>query len=130
MCDQGYNLTLHSKGCEIRKAGLRRLVEKASRTPSNVYILNEVKEEKCCMGQVDEIWLWHRRMGLINFDNLIKLNKKQAVRDMLKISKLIDTICKPCQQGKQTRVSFKTKEYSTSNPLELVHTYLCEPTRT
>jgi transposase InsO family protein len=28
------------------------------------------------------------------------------------------------------RVSFKTKEYSTSNPLELVHTDLCGPTRT
>jgi hypothetical protein len=27
------------------------------------------------------------------------------------------------------RVSFKKKEYSTSNPLELVHTDLCEPTR-
>ena len=28
------------------------------------------------------------------------------------------------------RVSFKTKEYSTSKPLELVHTNLCGPTGT
>jgi transposase InsO family protein len=27
-------------------------------------------------------------------------------------------------------VSFKTKEYATSKPLEIVHTYLCVPTRT
>jgi hypothetical protein len=46
MCDQDYNLTFHSKGCEIRKAGLGRLVENANRIPSNVYILDEVKGEK------------------------------------------------------------------------------------
>jgi hypothetical protein len=53
-------------------------------------------------------------MGHIKFENLVKLNKTQAVRDMPRISKPTYTICKPCQ-----RVSFKTKEYSTSNPLNL-----------
>jgi hypothetical protein len=130
MCDQGYNLTFHSKGCDIRKVGSGILVANANKTPSNVYILNEVKGDKCCMGQVDESCLLHRRMGHINFDNLVKLNKTQVVKDMLRISKPTDTICKPCQLGKQKRVSFKTKEYSTSNPLELVHTDLYESTRT
>jgi transposase InsO family protein len=69
-------------------------------------------------------------MGHINFENLVKLNKTRAVRDMPRISKSTDIICKPYQQEKQTRVSFKTKEYSTSKPLELVHTDLCGPTRT
>jgi hypothetical protein len=49
MCDQGYNLTFHSKACEIRKVGLERLMENSSRTPRNVYTLNEVKGGKCCM---------------------------------------------------------------------------------
>jgi hypothetical protein len=50
MCDQGYNLTFHFKGCEIiRKATSRRLVASANRTSSNVYILVEVKGGKCCM---------------------------------------------------------------------------------
>jgi hypothetical protein len=52
MCDQGYNLTFHSKGCEIRKAGSGRLVANANKTPSNVYVLDEVKGEKCCMGVI------------------------------------------------------------------------------
>ena len=43
MRDQGYNLRFSSKECEIRKADLGRLVEKESRTTSNVYILDEVK---------------------------------------------------------------------------------------
>jgi hypothetical protein len=52
MCDQGYNLTFHSKGCEIRKTTSGRLVANENRTSSDVYILDEVKGEKCCMGVI------------------------------------------------------------------------------
>jgi hypothetical protein len=52
MCDQGYNLTFHSKGCEIRKATSGRLVENANKTSRDVYILDKVKGEKCCMGVI------------------------------------------------------------------------------
>jgi len=46
------------------------------------------------------------------------------------ISKNTESICNPCQHGMQMRVSLKKKEYSTSNPLELVHTYLYGITKT
>jgi hypothetical protein len=52
MCHQDYNLTFHSKGCEIKKVGSRRLVANANITLSNVYILDEFKGEKCCMGAI------------------------------------------------------------------------------
>ena len=48
---------------------------------------------------------------------------------MLEIKKHKNNVCEHCQHGKQTRVEFKTKEHSTSRPLELVHTDLCGPTR-
>jgi hypothetical protein len=130
MCDQGYNLTFDSKGSWIKKACSRRLVANANRTPSNVYILNEAKGEKCCMGQVDKSLLWHRRMDHINFDNLVKPNKTQALKDMPRISKPTNAICKSCQHRMQMRISFKTKEYSTSKPSELVQTNLCGSTTT
>jgi hypothetical protein len=69
-------------------------------------------------------------MGHIGFDNLIKFNKKEVVRDMPKIIKPSNYVCSHFHHGKQTRVRFNTKEYSTSKPLELVHTNLCGPTRT
>jgi hypothetical protein len=101
-----------------------------TRTPNNIYILNEIEEERCCLGKEDESWIWHRRMGHIHFDNLVKINKKQVVREMPEITKPTNTMCKHCQHGKQTKVEFKTKEYSTTKPLEIVHTDLCGPTRT
>ena len=79
---------------------------------------------------MDNSWLWHRRLGHINFDNLVKISKLGAVRNLPKITKPTNSICKHCQLGKQTRASFRTKEHSTSKPLELVHTDLCGPTRT
>jgi hypothetical protein len=116
-CDQGHILTFDSQKCEIRKKDIGKLVAVAPRTSINVYILDI------------EIWLWHRNLGHLSFGNLIKSNKKEAVRDLPKVIKPLDLICKHCQIGKQTRVRFKTKENCITNPLDLIHTYLCGPTR-
>jgi transposase InsO family protein len=106
------------------------LVATAARTSSNIYVLSEIGNEKCCLGKEDESWLWHRRMGHMHFDNLVKVNKREAVREMPHITKPTNTLCKHCQQGKQTKTRFKSKEYSTTKPLEIVHTNLVGPTTT
>jgi transposase InsO family protein len=130
MCDQGHKVTFDSQKCEIRKEGSGKLVATAARTSSNIYVLSEIGNEKCCLGKEDESWLWHRRMGHIHFDNLVKVSKREAVREMPQITKPTNTLCKHCQQGKQTKTRFKSKEYSTTRPLEIVHTDLVGPTRT
>ena len=56
-------------------------------------------------------------MGQLNFGNLVKIIKEQAVRDMPKITKPSNIVCEPCQHGKQAKVTFKTKEHSTTKPL-------------
>jgi hypothetical protein len=88
------------------------------------------EEEKCFLSKQDESWLWHRRLGHLIFDNLIKSNKKEAVRDMPKVIKPSDSVYKHCQIGKQIRASLKKKEHSTTKPLEIIHIDLCGPTRT
>ena len=82
MCDQGHVITFTSKDCKIIREDLGKLVAIASRTPNNIYILDEIKKEKCCLGREDESWLWHKRMGHIHFGNIIKVSKHQAVREM------------------------------------------------
>jgi transposase InsO family protein len=106
------------------------LVATAARTSSNIYVLSEIGNEKCCLGKEDESWLWHRRMGHMHFDNLVKVSKREAVREMPHITKPTNTLCKHCQQGKQTKTRFKSKEYSTTKPLEIVHIDLVGPTTT
>ena len=69
-------------------------------------------------------------MGHINFDNLVRISKKEAVQEMPKISKPSKKLCEACQHGKQTKFEFKKKEHFASLPLELIHTDLCGPVRT
>jgi hypothetical protein len=57
MCDQGHKLVFDLEKCKIRKEGSRKLVAIAIRTPSNIYFLNEIGKERCCLGKDDEIWL-------------------------------------------------------------------------
>ena len=69
-------------------------------------------------------------MGHLNFDNLVNLSKKEVVRDLHKIVKPLNSVCRHCQHGKETKASFKTKEHMSSHPLEIFHTDLCGLTRT
>ena len=80
----------------------------------NVYLLKEGKEE-CHISKCVESWLWHRRLGNLNFNHIIKLVNNGAVRDIPKISKPYDSICKPCQMGKLTRTQFKSKNFTSTN---------------
>jgi hypothetical protein len=92
MCDQGHKLTFDSEKCEIRKERSGKLVDIAARTSNNIYVLIEIGNEKCCLGKEDESWLWHRRMGHMHFDNLVKVNKREAVGEMLQITKPTNTL--------------------------------------
>jgi transposase InsO family protein len=69
-------------------------------------------------------------MGHIHFDNLVKISKREVVREIPQITKPTNILCKHCQQGKQTKTKFKSKKYSTKRPLEIVHIDLVGPTTT
>jgi hypothetical protein len=86
-CDQGHVLTFDSHKCEIIKKDTRNLIVVAPRTSTNLYILDIDEGEKCCLRQVDESWLCHIRLVHVIFENLIKGNEKEYVRDLPNVIK-------------------------------------------
>ena len=68
-------------------------------------------------------------MEHIHFDNLDKIYKNQAVWNMPKVTKSANFVREQCQHGKQTRVHFKTKEHSSTKPLEIIPIEMCGPTK-
>jgi len=52
------------------------------RTPNNIYILNDIGKDRCFLGMENESRIWHIRMGHMNFDYLVKINRKEVVREM------------------------------------------------
>lgn len=133
MCDKGYKFTFDSTGCQIKNESIGQNVAKGKRVDGNVYNLKECFKLQCMLGQVDESWFWHswhRRLGHINFYNLVAVRKKGCVRNIPPIIKPVSTFCYECVKGKKTKVRFRTKQHNTSRPLEIVHTDLCGPART
>ena len=99
ICDANHNITFFSHHCEIRRNGSRRIIGKGTRSPGNVYVLNEIEGNKCYIRQNDNSWLWHKRLAHLNFDYLVKISRTEAVRGMPKLSKPVDRLCGSCFTG-------------------------------
>nr|GEX04602.1 putative ribonuclease H-like domain-containing protein [Tanacetum cinerariifolium] len=77
----------------------------------------------------DELMLWHRRLGHINFKNIDKLVKDNLVRGLPSKCFENDQTCVAYLKGKQHKVSFKSKlQNSISQPLFMLHMDLFGPT--
>jgi len=62
--------------------------------------------------------------------HISELSKKDLVKGLPKICWKTHILCEACQQGKQSKTSFKFKDVvSTSGPLQLLHLNLFGPTR-
>lgn len=124
--DKGYDLQFKNGKCKIlNTSGIE--ISSRTKTEGHIFHLN-AGEKSCLISHIDEIWLWHRRMCHVNFDSMIKINSIQVVRDLHKIVKPINLVCKECQLGTQTRISFQRKQYTSDGLLDLVHADLCGPT--
>ncbi|GJW27623.1 zinc finger, CCHC-type containing protein [Tanacetum coccineum] len=75
----------------------------------------------------DDSWLWHARLGHLNFESLKSMAQKDLVHGIPTI-KHTTQICDVCLIGKHSRTPFpkKSKARSTS-PLDLVYGDLCGP---
>ena len=100
VCDRE-EVVFTSKNCKIKSIPSGQLVAKGIRTKNNVYVLKEEQEE-CHLSKYDEIWIWHRRLGNLNFDHIIKFVNNGAVKDLPNISNPYESVCKHCQMGKLT----------------------------
>jgi hypothetical protein len=85
-------LEKESRGMFPRGAIVTREERAIVGNPRNIYILNEIGKEKFCFGKEDEVWIWHRRMGHINFDNIVNVSKKEEVKEIPQIMKPTNTL--------------------------------------
>jgi hypothetical protein len=105
------------------------MIVKGVRTENNVYFMKEDKK-KCHLRKLDESWLWHKRLGHLNFDHIVKLNNEGVVKDLPRISNPNNSVCEYCQMGKLTHAQFKSKSFTSSKkPLQIVHMDRCGPSR-
>ena len=68
---------MHGKARLLNNQG--KLIGSGTQTKGNLFYL-ELGGFSCFIAQVEESWLWHRRLFHVNFDNLIKISKFKKVR--------------------------------------------------
>ena len=59
----------------------------------NLFYL-DLSEETCMFAQQDDVWLWHKKLCHVNFDNLVNISKMKKVRGFPKLKKLDNAMCK------------------------------------
>ena len=92
------------------------------RTTNNCYGLTPSISNKCFSAKIDQVDLWHQRLGHANHKQLEKISKCDAIVGLPKFEKIDNCICGPCQIGKQIKSKHPSvASVQTSRPLDLLH---------
>nr|KAJ0190081.1 hypothetical protein LSAT_V11C800430260 [Lactuca sativa] len=132
LCDADYEVHFTKKEGRVVNTD-KNIVLSASRK-DDIYVLDMFSSDKALMhcfftkSQTNLSWIWHKRFSHLNFKNLSKISNQDLVRGLPKFSVVKDKMCSACEQGKQTKSSFKPKSCSSiSVPLHLLHMDLFGP---
>jgi hypothetical protein len=132
-CDNDLVVQFSKKECNIFDSSGRWLMG-GERTADNCYGLPGLTTDPqifCNKATIDDSELWHRRLGHLNFSDMLKIAGREIFKDLPKMEKTGKGIYGSCQLGKQTRAAHKkTSGIHTSKNLELLHMDLMGPTRT
>ncbi|KAD5802931.1 hypothetical protein E3N88_14291 [Mikania micrantha] len=105
------------------------LLMKVTRLKNRLYNINlRIGVPICLLSKIDEeAWLWHARLGHINFDTIKLMTHKNLVQGVPRINHA-SQICDACLLGKHIRAPFPNQaRFKSDKPLELVYGDLCGP---
>ncbi|WVZ80528.1 hypothetical protein U9M48_027997 [Paspalum notatum var. saurae] len=94
--------------------------------------LTSVSSPACCLvaSPSADIWKWHRRLGHLSFDMLVRSNSMGLIRGLHKLRAEKDLVCHPCRHGKMVAAShIPVSQVMTSYPGELLHMDIVGPAR-
>ncbi|GKC02502.1 zinc finger, CCHC-type containing protein [Tanacetum coccineum] len=117
----GNKLTLYDKN--------KKLLIKVERSKNRLYSIRlQIEAPICLLANVDnQAWLWHARLGHLNFDDINKMTRKGLVEGIPRINHA-GQICDACLLGKHSRTPFLIQSrFRSKNPLDLVYRDLCGP---
>ena len=129
ICDNRLNVLFTKYECEILDGGGDCMCV-GVRTTDNCYGLTPSISNKCFSAKINQVDLWHQRLGHASHKQLEKISKCDVVVGLPKFEKIDRCICGPCQIGKQVKSKHPSvASVQTSKPLELLHIDLMGPAR-
>ncbi|GKD90792.1 zinc finger, CCHC-type containing protein, partial [Tanacetum coccineum] len=107
----GNKLTLYDKH--------KKLLIKVERSKNRLYSIKlQIEAPICLLANVDnQGWLWHARLGHLNFDEINKMTRKGLVEEIPRINHA-GQICDACLLGKHSRIPFLNQaKIRSKNPM-------------
>ena len=103
ICDEDFLVQFSKKGCLIlNEEGVQVL--KGLRTTDNCFGVIPKPSIACRSARVNLFELWHQRLGHVNYKQVAKVSKLEAVIGLPpKFGKIEKNVCGPCQMGKHTK---------------------------
>ena len=100
------------------------------RIANTCYGITPSISNKYFSAKINQVDLWHQRLGHASHKQLEKISKCDVVIGLPKFEKIEKCICGPCQMGKQVKSKHPSvTNVQTSRPLELLHIDLMGPAR-
>ena len=127
---KGHEITFKQKQCRVHRNG--ELVATGHCTNHVWYIDSMSEQVDVCVNlktdtKVDDLTLWHQRLGHVNEKRLKSAVNKRLINGVDCINGDLP-FCEACVQGKQARKPFKgSHEVQTTGKLQLVHSDVCGP---
>ncbi|XP_058189179.1 uncharacterized protein LOC131306771 [Rhododendron vialii] len=126
-CDNMHEVNFSKNNCSIVDAsGL--CVVKGVRSSNNCYCVEIAGSNVCHRVLLDDVEIWHQRIGHVNFPELHRITKNEIVRGVPKLANGQGLVCAGCMKGKQIkRPHKKTNLVATTKCLELLQMDLMDP---
>ena len=129
ICDNRLNVFFTKYECEILDGGGDCMCV-GVRTTDNCYGLTPSISNKCFSAKINQVDLWHQRLGHASHKQLEKISKCDVVVGLPKFEKIDRCICGPCQIGKQVKSKHPSvASVQTSKPFKLLHIDLIGPAK-
>jgi len=129
LTEVGHRVLLDDDFLEVFDKVSSKLVMRVERSVNRLYKIElKLADPMCLMGSISEpAWLWHARLGHVNFKAIKLLVDKKMAAGVPEIDHP-EQVCHGCLAGKQVRASFpKATSFRAEKPLQLVYVDLCGP---
>lgn len=129
--DKGYQVLFSKQTASVLdKSGNVVLV--ADRINDLYYVrTDKSKERSNFVSSSDELYLWHKRFGHLNFRDLKTIISSQSITGTNpRIGKQQSKSCDACIMGKMFHAPYPTKSQRKTELLEIIHSDVCGPMST
>ena len=120
MLERGYAVHFEDLACKVFDPQRREIAKVKMERNMSFPLIFPYANTAFKTEVVADSWLWHRRLGHLNFQSLKKLEQKKMVYGLPPIHELKE-VCEGCALGKHNRGPFpKDQAWRAKAPLELV----------